>query len=122
MEKRTKPAPQHLSKEGKTFWNRILRRYDMEEHELRVLQAAIESWERMQAAREQLGREGLTIAGREGGMRAHPCIGIERDAKASFAQLIKQLKLNEDDAPKQMGRPTESQSKYNKRLWDVDDG
>ena len=63
---------------------------------------AAEAWDRCQQAREILKREGITIEGREG-VKTHPCIAIERDSRAAFASLLKQLNLDEED--RQPGRP-----------------
>jgi len=70
--------------------------YLLEDHHLRLLQAACESWDRMQQARELLERDGLVIAGRGGGMRPHPAVAIERDCKIGFARLIRELDLDVD--------------------------
>jgi hypothetical protein len=48
----------------------------------------------MQEARELLQRDGLVISGREGGMRPHPAIAIERDSKIGFARLVRELDLD----------------------------
>jgi hypothetical protein len=45
--------------------------------------------DRCTEARERLAAEGLTVDGREGGLRPHPCIAIERDARAAFASLVR---------------------------------
>jgi hypothetical protein len=44
--------------------------------------------------REQLDREGLTVPGREGGIRPHPCINIEHNARLAVARLIRELDLD----------------------------
>lgn len=59
----------------------------LREHHLWPLQLACEAWERAQAAREVLDREGLTVPGREGGIRLHPCVAIERDARLALEPL-----------------------------------
>ena len=64
------------------------------EHHLRLLQLACEAWDRAQAAREQLDRDGLTVPGREGGIRPHPCVAIERDARLAVARLVRELDLD----------------------------
>jgi hypothetical protein len=61
-----------------------------------------ESWERCQSAREQLASEGLTVAGREGGLRPHPCVGIERDARLAVARLVRELDLDTEPGQSQM--------------------
>jgi phage terminase small subunit len=99
-------SPPHLSPSSRQWWEITVDRYRLEEHHLRLLQLACEAWDRGQAAREQLEREGLTIPGREGGMRPHPCIGIERDARLAVARLVRELDLDtEPPAPERVGPP-----------------
>ena len=61
---------------------------------MRLLQAAVECWDRLQQARELLARDGLVIEGREVGMRPHPAAAIERDSRIAFARLIRELDLD----------------------------
>jgi P27 family predicted phage terminase small subunit len=72
--------PSHLSPSARQWWRATVDRNELEEHHLRLLQLVCEAWDRAQTAREQLQREGLTVAGREGGIRPHPAVAIERDA------------------------------------------
>ena len=61
---------------------------------LKLLQAACEAWDRLQEARELLAKDGLCIAGREGGLRPHPAVSIERDSRIAFARLVRELDLD----------------------------
>lgn len=61
---------------------------------MRLLRLCGEAWDRYEEAREQLAQDGLTVPGREGGIRPHPCIGIERDARAAVASLVRELDLD----------------------------
>jgi phage terminase small subunit len=96
------PPPPHLSPSARHWWETTVDRYELQEHHLRLLQLACESWDRGQEAREQLEIEGLTVPGREGGIRPHPCIGIERDARLAVARLVRELDL--DTEPPVSGR------------------
>ena len=79
--------------------------YTLEPHHLKLLSLAAEAWDRYCGARDRLAVEGVTVETREG-MRAHPCVAIERNALASFAALVKQLGLDEVGEPKRgPGRP-----------------
>src|SRR5262245_55031479 len=71
----------------------VMAKYVLDPHHERLLTLAARAWDRGEEAHERLRSEGLTIAGREG-LKAHPCISIERDARAAFAALVKQLALD----------------------------
>jgi P27 family predicted phage terminase small subunit len=88
------PAPPtHLSPSARKWWQTVLERYVLEEHHLRLLQLACEAWDRGQTARVQLQEEGLTTSGRQG-VKPHPCIAIERDARLAVARLVRELDLD----------------------------
>jgi hypothetical protein len=78
--------------------------YMLEPHHVRLLTLAGEAWDRCAEAREQLAREGLTVEGREG-VKTHPAVAIERDSRAAFAALVKQLGLDDIEDPRRPGRP-----------------
>jgi len=93
--------PAHLSASAQQWWQATVDRFELEEHHLRLLQLACEGWDRAQTARELLDREGLTIPGREGGIRPHPAVAIERDARLAVARLVRELDLDVGPPPSQ---------------------
>lgn len=92
-------APAHLREPSKKWWREIVETYALETHHLRLLQSACEAWDRQQEAREMLASDGLTVEGREGGVRPHPCVAIERDARIAFARLVRELDLDSATLP-----------------------
>jgi phage terminase small subunit len=60
-----------------------------------LLQLAGEAWDRCEQARHELAKDGLTVPTRNG-LKAHPCIAIERDSRLAFARLIRELDLDVD--------------------------
>jgi P27 family predicted phage terminase small subunit len=99
-------APAHLAESTRAWWRAVVRDYQLEPHHLRLLQAASECWDRLQQARELLARDGLVTEGREGGLRPHPAIAIERDARTGFARLLRELDLDvEPPASSRSGPP-----------------
>ena len=98
LAKNTPRPPDYLRPETRQWFASVVADYELQGHHVRLLTLAAESWDRIQQAREILEREGITIAGREGGVRPHPCVAIERDAKISFARLIAQLSLDGDQS------------------------
>lgn len=97
-------APAHLAPETADWWRAVLGEYELEAHHMRLLRLACESWDRCQQAREILDRDGLTTQTESGGLKAHPCIGIERDARLAFARLLRELDLDADQ-PQERARP-----------------
>lgn len=111
----TQPTPPaHLSATSSAWWDEVLRNYALEGHHLRLLQAACESWDRMQQARQALADHGgLTFTDERGVIRSHPCVAHERDARISFARLVRELDLD-CGAPTETPRPPAIES--NRRL------
>lgn len=104
--KATAPKPPaHLSKSTKVWWRSVVGEYELEPHHLRLLQAACEAWDRLQEARELLFRDGLVVEGREGGMRPHPAVAIERDCRTGFARLVRELDLDVEPPAANSRRP-----------------
>jgi hypothetical protein len=87
-------APPHLSDEMKNFWRTTVADYELEAHHLHVLLCACDAFDRMTEAREAVRRDGMVVQGTRG-PRPHPCLGVERDNKALFARLIRELDLDE---------------------------
>jgi P27 family predicted phage terminase small subunit len=88
------PAPpSHLSDEAAAWWRQIVADFELEAHHLRLLELAAGCWDRLTEARELLQREGLTIT-TERGIKKNPAADIERDNKAMFARLIRELDLD----------------------------
>jgi P27 family predicted phage terminase small subunit len=89
----TERAPSHLGRGGRRLWRAIVRAYELEPHHLAILRAAAEAQDRMDAARAEIERDGLTIAGRYG-PRAHPAVAIERDSRQALYRGLRELGLD----------------------------
>src|SRR5262249_14392744 len=98
-------SPSHLSPSAAQWWRTTVEAYVLQEHHLRLLQLACEAWHRAQEARAQLEDEGLTVSGAQG-LRPHPCVAIERDARLAVARLVRELDLDaEPPPPDRIGPP-----------------
>jgi P27 family predicted phage terminase small subunit len=106
-------APAHLSESTRLWWRSVVREYELQPHHMRLLQAAGECWDRLQESRELLARDGLVIEGREGGMRQHPAVSIERDSRIAFARLVRELDL--DTEPPASNRTAPAALRSNRR-------
>src|SRR5262245_8938642 len=91
--------PAHLSAACKSWWRAIVRDYDLNEQDLRLLTMAAEAWDMNTQARQLLKKEGLTFTDDRGNCRAHPAVSIARDCKTTFARLIRELSLDIDPPP-----------------------
>ena len=100
----TPSPPPHLRPETADWWRSVLADYDLEDHHARLLHLACEAWDRCQQAREEIDRDGLTIRTGDGGLKAHPAVAIERDARLAFARLVRELDLDAG-APSESRRP-----------------
>lgn len=94
--KRKIRAPSHLSAASKRWWVEVCTEYELEGHHVRLLTLAAEAFDRCGQAREALARDGLTVKTDSGGLKAHPCVGIERDSRLAFARLVRELDLDVD--------------------------
>ena len=97
--------PAHLSKTARNWWQNVVKAYELEEHHLKLLQLAAEAWDRAQAARQTLATDGVTFTDDRGNPRAHPAVGIERDARTAFARLVRELDLDTEAPPANSRRP-----------------
>jgi P27 family predicted phage terminase small subunit len=98
--------PPHLSASSRQWWLSTVETYVLHEHHLRLLQLACEAWDEAQKARAQLAEEGLTVPGQQGGIRPHPCVAIERDARLAVARLVRELDLDtEPPSSERFGPP-----------------
>jgi P27 family predicted phage terminase small subunit len=88
------PAPpEHLSAEMQHWWRTIVADFDLEAHHLKLLESAADAWDRLVTARAELLRDGITVEGGKG-RKQHPAVAIERDSRAAFARLIRELDLD----------------------------
>jgi len=98
-------APKHLRAATKRWWRQVCEGFVLDQHHVRLLTAACEAWDRAQEARETIAKEGAYYVNRFSEPRAHAAVGVERDAKATFARLVHQLNLD-TPPPGSPGRPS----------------
>ena len=68
--------------------------YQLEQHHLKLLQLAAESWDRASQAREALAASGLTFIDDRRNVRANPLVSVEKDAKMMFMRALGALQLD----------------------------
>lgn len=94
--------PKHLSPESKRTWRRVVNEYDLTPDAGLLLRAALENWDRAQAARELVSAEGLVIDGKR-----HPAVDVEKQAYGLFQRFMRALGLDVLP-PGPNGRPSTS--------------
>jgi phage terminase small subunit len=81
----------------KQFWLDTNTKFEFDDHQLKLLEAACGAWDRMTQARLALAKQGLTYQDDKGGIRPRPEIAIERDSRVAFARLLRELHLDDPD-------------------------
>jgi len=92
-------APRHLKDAARALWTDVTATFVLEPHHLAVLVKGLEAFDRAEAAREAIERDGILTTSRLGEVKAHPAVAIERDARAQFFVAIKALGLDIDGPP-----------------------
>jgi len=92
-------APKHLSGPAKKWWRQVVKDFELESHHVKLLTLAAESWDRCEAARKVLEEKGLVYEDRFGQPKPRPEVAIERDSRLAFARMLRELRLDGDDAP-----------------------
>ena len=103
---KTVRCPRHLSAEARKIWREILSEYQIEDAAgLRILRVSLESFDRAQAARKAIDKEGMTVTDKFGQKKPHPLLPIERDSRAAFLAGLKALNLDLEPLRPGPGRP-----------------
>ncbi len=69
------------------------------------MQTAMEAFDRMKSAAEEIDRDGTTIKDRFEQQKAHPALNAEKDARAQMLAALKQLNLDLEPLRDGPGRP-----------------
>lgn len=96
-------APDHLSPPMRQWFAIVVAEHDLDPHHLHLLRLACEAFDRGQQAREQLIAEGTTFTDKNGNLRAHPAVAIERDSRIGFARLVRELDLDPPEQDRRFG-------------------
>ena len=104
MPAKTTKAPAHLTPETAAWWLHVHADFDLEMHHTRLLTLACEAFDRCGQARAIIDADGPVTRTPDGGMKAHPAVAIERDARLAFARLLRELDLD-TESPTERARP-----------------
>lgn len=90
-------APSHLRPTTRKWWSDVVKTYEMGGTHIMLLTSACESWDRLQAAREVIDKEGPVFIDRWSQPRQRPEVDIERHCRASFERTVRLLGLTNEE-------------------------
>lgn len=114
VDKAQKTPPEHLSHASRAWWASVVEEYELEPHHIELLTLAAEARDRAEQARLMIEREGMVVPTTAGGMKTHPAVAIEKNSRAAFAYLLRELDL---DAEPTAARSRPPALKSNRRTW-----
>jgi P27 family predicted phage terminase small subunit len=106
---RVPPPPRGLSASSAGWWRKIVAEFELSDASLLVLQAALESRDRMLAAQATVNAEGATFRDRFQQPRMHPAVLVERDSRAAMVRNLTALGLDLEPLRDGPGRPPASE-------------
>lgn len=90
-----KPAPKHLAKLEQELWRLVVSENKfVGPASFSLLHVALESHQRARECRETIEKDGFTFRDRVGGIKPHPLISAERDARAAYISGLKRFNLD----------------------------
>ena len=102
----TPKAPKTLSPEARGWWRRLAAEYDVgDQAGLLLLQTALEAFGRMRGAEQRIKADGLVLTGRDGQVKNHPLLTVERDTRSQMLMALKALNLDLEPLRDRPGRP-----------------
>ena len=73
--------------------------YELEPPQLRILQLLGEALDRADRAQKILDKDDVVVVDRFGQRKAHPAVGIKRDAEVVAARMVRELALEDEAMP-----------------------
>lgn len=86
------------------MWKSVVANYDLGEHELAVLRAAVATVDVIDALETQVASEGVIIDSPQG-RKAHPGVVEGRQQRIALARLLSALRVPVGDENESAGRP-----------------
>ena len=92
-------APTHLAASTRAWWRSVMVDYQLEGHHQHLLTLGCEALDRAEEARKRLAEDGSFYTDRHGAPKVHPAVAVERDARLSYARLLRELDLDGEPGP-----------------------
>lgn len=96
MTEKVPKAPAGLSVRSRKLWRDVVSGWEMDAPGLELLRLACQALDRSDEAQAVLERDGVVVEGRYG-VRAHPAVGIRRDAAVEAARHLRELALSPEE-------------------------
>ncbi len=90
----TSQPPKHLTAQAKQFWRSVVNLFELEEHNLDLLETACVQLQRAAQARAIIEKEGMVIKDRFQQPKPHPAVELERQAHLAFVRIGRELGLS----------------------------
>ena len=90
-------APAGMGKRARSFWRQTLAVFELTTSEILLLEEICRSLDTIDALREAIEVDGVTVAGSEGQTRAHPGLVEVRQQRVALGRLLSQLALPDED-------------------------
>ena len=90
----TPQPPKHLSAQAKQFWRSVVNLFELEEHNLDLLESACVQLTRSEQERGIIEKEGLVVKDRFSQPKPHPAVELERQAHMAFVRIGRELGLS----------------------------
>jgi phage terminase small subunit len=105
-------APKHLRATTREFWESIFSNYELQPQHLHILTCACEALDRATEARLAIRKDGAFFENRHHEIKPHPGLAVERDNRALFSRLIRELALDPDMPTEEYSRPPQISGRY----------
>ena len=110
-------SPPGLGARGRAFWRDTAAGFDLERAELELLAEVCRSLDEIDELTAVVRRDGVTVAGSTGQVRAHPAINEVRSHRLALGRLLAQLALPNVDgvtipSPSSLGAAHASRSRW----------
>lgn len=86
-------APTGLGRRGRAFWRDIVADYELSRVELELLAECCRSVDQIDALRQAIEEDGITVRGSEGQPRVHPAVTQINATRTMLGRLLAQLDL-----------------------------
>jgi phage terminase small subunit len=91
--------PAGLRTATKRWWTEVVSSWELDVHHLKLLEAACRELDRAEEARLEIRKAGSTvIKDRWNQLKEHPSRKIEREARITFARLVRELGLDVEES------------------------